>query len=118
MNGLALPAAVDWLPASRVGLKGRWARVLAQGEPSAPWLIVKLEDGVASGVPGVLHGTRLVLVVKVPQVVGIASGARGPVLKSSFSWLEGSCGFSRKVVVSCPVSLSAWTVPGSLKLTP
>ena len=100
MKGLGWPAAVDWVPALRVGLKGRAAGVSAQGAPSTPWLIVKLEDGDASGVSGELQGTMLLVVVKVPQVDGIANGPRGPLLKLSFSWLAGSCGLARKTVVS------------------
>ena len=73
---------------------------------------------MASGVPGELQGTRSLVVVKVPQVVGVASGARGPCLKSTSSRLEGSCGFSVKVAVSWPVVLFAVMIPGSLKLTP
>ena len=117
-KGLAWPAAADSVPALITGLKGRAAGVGAQALPPGPALIAKLEEGFASGVPGELQGTRSVVVVKVPQVVGVASGARGPDLKLTSSRLEGSCGFSVKVAVSWPVLLFAVMMPGSLKLTP
>ncbi len=41
-----------------------------------------------------------VVVVYVPHALGIDSGAFGPPKKSSFNWLNGSCGLSSKVVVS------------------
>ena len=73
----------DTVPALSDGLKGRAAGVLAQGVPFGPELIAKLEEGLASGVPGELQGTRSLVVSKPPQVVGVANGARGPCLKST-----------------------------------
>jgi hypothetical protein len=79
-KGLDWPATFDSVPALSVGLKGRAAGVGAHAVPPGPALIAKLEEGFASGVPGELQGTRSEVVVKEPQVVGVASGARGPCL--------------------------------------
>src|ERR1700753_515709 len=117
-KGLVAPAAAETVPAERPGLNGRAPGEEAQGEPFGPEPTAKLELGVASGGPGVDHGTRSEVVWNEPQVVGVARGARGPDFRSSCRCLTGSCGFSVKVAVSWPVSLFATAVPGSLKLIP
>ncbi len=57
------------------------------------------------------HGVICDVVAFGPQVGGLVSGARGPSLKSRVKELNGTCGFSAKVVVSCPVCGSALTLP-------
>ncbi len=46
-----------------------------------------------------------------PQVGGLLSTARAPGSNSSLNEVNGTCGFSAKVVVSCPVLGSALTLP-------
>src|SRR6476620_8835766 len=117
-KGLRAPALELSLPALKPGANGRWPGALTQPLPPGPEPMSKLAVGLAFGVPGVDQGTKLVVVSKLPQVTGLASGARGPVFRLTVKWLAGSCGFSVKTVVSWPVSLSATAVPGSLKLIP
>ena len=82
-------------------------------------LTVYDENGVAGGPDsGALHGVRALVVVASPQVCAFASGASGPPVSLSFSSLNGSCGFSWNVVVSCPVLGFASTFPWSLTITP
>ena len=50
------------------------------------------EKGVASGVSGALHGVRSEVAVSVPQVCGVARGARPPPWSFSSVSLNGSCG--------------------------
>src|SRR6476620_8257124 len=117
-KGLDCPATLEEVPAVRVGAKGRLAGLSGQPLPPGPKPTSKLAVGLAFGVPGVDQGTKSLVVSKLPQVTGVASGARGPVFRFTVKWLAGSCGLSVKTVVSWPVSLSATAVPGSLKLIP
>ena len=103
------------MPAEKAGRFG-FPPGLAQGEPLGPESIANESDGWAS--PFSLHGFRSVVVVKSPQVCGVASAARGPPRKSSVKSSNGSCGLSSKVAVSWPVCGSACTWPGSFTTTP
>ena len=59
-----------------------------------------------------------VVVVWVPQLFGVISGALLPPLKCSFISEKGSCGFSSKEAVRRPVSGSVATLPGIFTLIP
>ena len=109
MNGLDPPAAADRVPAVKAG-----TNAIGLVQP----VTEKEEDGVASEVVGALHGTRSDVVVAVPHVCGLASGARGPPSRRTLSSLKGSCGLSRNVAVSCPVAGLAATAPSSFRTTP
>ena len=65
-----------------------------------------------------LHGVSDADAVLVPQVWGVAKGAREPPLKSRLKRENGSCGALSIVVVTCPVcgSVSIW--PASFTVTP
>ena len=118
LKGLVCPAALDAVPALMVGAKGRAAAEAGQALPLGPEPTLKLAVGWASGVPGDDQGTRSEVVWKLPQLVGLASGARAPSLRETVMWLAGSCGFWVTSVVSWPVFGSAVAIAGSLKLTP
>src|SRR5262249_30986911 len=117
VNGVNSPAAGSAVCAKKPGEKGS---VVGQGPPAPSQSTAKDEDGVASGVsPGPAdHGVKSLLVVAGPHVRGLASGALGPFWTVSFRSLNGSCGLSRKLVVSWPVLGSTDTVPASLTVTP
>ena len=94
------------MPAVHVGANPR-------GEQ--PPLIAKVSDGVAVWPPAEVSTE---VVVYVPQVLGLASGAFGPPLNSRWKLLNGNGGLSSNVVVNCPVTGSGDTVPASLTTTP
>ena len=63
------------------------------GHPSTSNVLV----GVASGVYGLLHGSRSIELVAGPHVRGFASAARSPPFRFSWKSLNGSCGRLVKV---------------------
>ena len=60
------------------------------------------------------HGVSSLVVVKVPQVGGVISGACVPSRKWKLKWLIGNCGLFWKTVVSWPVAGFGVTWPASL----
>jgi hypothetical protein len=72
-------------------------------------LRAKLASGVAGGVPD--HGVITAEALFGPQVGGLLRTARSPPLKERSKEVKGTCGVSSIVVVSCPVTGSAWTSP-------
>src|SRR5207248_2958022 len=83
VNGVNAPAWAFVVPAVNDGAK----RV---GSPQPT--MSNAEEGMASGVNGALHGDRSLVVVNVPHVEGVTSGARGPPLNLSRRSSNGSCG--------------------------
>ena len=91
-----------------------WLSANGSGEAQAPPLpLLSTVNGPTSGDCGAvpLNGVRVVVVVAVPHVSGLASGASAPVLKCRIASLKGCSGFSEKVVVSWPVVSLGTTEP-------
>src|ERR1700730_14217418 len=101
-------------------------------KPGANWFtqpeIANGEEAVAGASEVELQGVRALIVVKDPQLCGLASGARAPPLSLSFSSLNGCCGAFAKGVrvwpgsrpasrLCCPLPPTS-TLPLSLMWTP
>ncbi len=82
---------------------------LGQLPPPGAELSVNPLPGVAGAFPD--QGVIWLVVWFGPQVGGLVSGALAPPLNWRRKELKGTCGFSAKVVVSCPVCGSALTLP-------
>jgi hypothetical protein len=97
-KGLKAPALGLAGPALKPGANGRVAIVFAQAPPPGALAREKGSEGVAAGLPD--QGVNRVPVVFGPQVGGLLRTARAPSSKSSSTKVNGTCGFSAKVVVS------------------
>ncbi len=109
-NGESFPPTGLTVPALNVGLKP----IAGHGAP-LPSYETSNEVWIVTGVVP-LHGVSTAVVVAGPQVRGSDSGARGPVLKWSDSFENGSCGLLSKVAVTVLPFVSIR--PGSLIVTP
>jgi hypothetical protein len=102
--------------ATKPGANGRSPRLLAQGPPPGALLSVKPASwGPRSGVPD--QALKAWVVLLGPQVGGLV---RAPLAPSNWILTEvnGTCGLSAKVVVSCPVRRLALTWPTRRTSTP
>ncbi len=109
-------ALSDFGAARKPGANGRSAIVFAHLPPPGAEVRVKPPSwGPPSGVPD--HAVIAWVAAFGPQVGGLVSRPLAS-SKSSFTDVNGSCGFSLKTVVSCPVAGSALTLPISRTSTP
>src|SRR3954469_1646657 len=106
-TGLKAPAFQLAGPAAKAGPNGRSAIVFGQAPPAGLSLRVKLSPAVTGGVPD--QGVMTALALLGPQVGGLLRTARAPPLKVRSNAVNGTCGVSAIVVVSCPVTGSART---------
>src|SRR6185369_9566475 len=115
-TGLKAPAFELAGPAAKAGPNGRSAIVFGQAPPAGLSLRVKLSPGVAGAVldQGVITAVPLFG----PQVGGLLRTAGAPPLKVRSKEVKGTWGVSAIVVVSCPVTGLAWTLPTSRTAIP
>lgn len=107
------------MPAAKPGASGSCAAVVGQEPcPAAGVVVWKESVGVASAPSGEVQGVSVAVVVWVPQVGGVRSGARAPSKKCSLKSSKGSCGLWLTTVVSLPVCGSSLTSPASFTTTP
>src|SRR3954471_24341375 len=104
-NGENAPPARLELPAVKPSVNG----VGGHAPPAPSTSTEKLVPGVASALPE--YGVILLVVAAVPHASGVASVAAGPPFRLSLNSVNGTCGVSAKVVLSCPVTGSGVTVP-------
>src|SRR5262249_43213277 len=95
-SGLKAPALVACGPKAKLGANGRAAIVGGQGPPPGRSLRANSSPGVAAGLPD--QGVIEVAVWFGPQVGGLLSTARAPGSNWRRKELNGTCGFSAKVV--------------------